>query len=113
MLNDILSRRIPALLTRMSSEPKVSIAWSTTLLAAGPRADVVAVDRGLAAVLPDQGHDLLGRVDVAGALAVQTRTDVVDHDAGALGGEQERLLAPDAPSRAGDHRHLPVEQSHG
>ena len=32
MLNDILSRRIPALLTRMSREPKVSIAWSTTFL---------------------------------------------------------------------------------
>ena len=113
MLKDILSRRIPALLTRMSSEPNVSIGLVHDVLAAGPRADVVAVDGGLAAVLPDQRHDLLGRVHVAGALAVQPGTDVVDDDTGALGGEQERLLAADAPSRAGDHRHLPVEQSHG
>src|SRR3984957_18830018 len=32
MLKDILSRRIPALLTRMSRPPKVSTAWSTTFL---------------------------------------------------------------------------------
>ena len=83
------------------------------VLAAGPRADVVAVDGGVAAPLLDQRHDLLGGVRVQRALAVQPRADVVDDDPGALTGEHQCLFASDASSRAGDDRHLAVEQSHG
>ncbi len=48
----------------------------------------------------------------SGRRAGQPGTDVVDDDPGALLGQQERLLAPDAPSGSGDDGHLAVEQSH-
>ena len=83
------------------------------VLAAGPRADVVAVDGRVAALLLDQRHHFLGRVRVLRALAVQAGADVVDDDPCALAGEDQCLFASDASSCAGDDRHLAVEQSHG
>ena len=46
-----------------------------------------------------------GDLDV-GALALGRAAEIVDHDLGALGGGQQRDLAPDAAPRAGDDDHL-------
>ena len=71
-------------------------------LAAGPAGDVVVRRDGFAA----GGADLLGRLlgDV---------TEVVDDDLGALGGEEARVLATEAPAGARDDRDPAVECPHG
>jgi len=79
------------------------------VLAAGPRADVVPVDGGVAAPLLDQCDDFLCGVRVLRAFSVQPGADVVDDDPGALSGEHQCLFASDASSCAGDNGHLPVE----
>ena len=112
MLKHILSRRMPALLTRMSSWPKVSTAWSTRAFAPSHELTSDGVDGGVAAAGPDELHDLLGGVLVA-ALALEGGADVVDDDLGALGGQQEGLLTSDPPACAGDDGDLAVEHSHG
>ena len=99
------------MLTRMSSWPKVSTAWSTRSLA--PSHELTS-DALTAASLParlDELDDLLGRVLVA-ALALEGGADVVDDDLGALRGQQEGLLPTDPPTRAGDDGDLAVEHSH-
>ena len=68
MLKLIASRRMPALLTRMSSRPNASTAVGDELLRAGPRRHVVAVRDGGAAAGGDLVDDLLrgaGRTAVA------------------------------------------------
>ena len=45
--------------------------------------------------------------------AVVRAAQVVDHHLGALGGEQQRVLAPETPTGTGDDRHTPFECSHG
>ena len=77
-----------------------------------PRADVGGVDGAVAAARLDELDDLFGRVLVA-AFALEGGPDVVDDDLGALGGQQQGLLASDASSCAGDDGHLAVEHSHG
>ena len=59
----------------------------------------------LATASPPGGHDLVddlvrgpGRL----AFAVHRPADVVDDDLGAVRSEQQRVLAADAPARAGD-----------
>ena len=69
--------------------------------------DAVAVRHGDAAGLVDLGDDLIGDRDV-GALALGRAAEIVDHHLGALGGRQQRDLAADAPPRAGDDDHLPI-----
>ena len=71
-------------------------------LAAVPVGDVVVRRDGLAAGGADLGGRLLG--DVA---------EVVDDDLGALGGEQQGVLAPEPAAGAGDDRDPAVECPHG
>ena len=73
--------------------------------------DVVVVGDGLAAGRLDLGHDLLGRRGV-GAGALGRSAEVVHHDLGALGGEQERVLPPDPPPCSGDDGHPALELVH-
>src|SRR5580704_15885966 len=82
------------------------------VLAAFPRTDVVAVDRGLSATLFDEGDHVLGRV-LVGRRVRERPSDVVDDDPGALARQEERLLASDAPPGSRDDGNLAVEQTHG
>ena len=100
----IRSRRMPALLTRMSSRPKTSTAWSHHRLGLVEVGDVGAVDDGVAAHGLDLGDDLVGRPRV-GAAAVGLRAEVVDHHRRALRRQHQRVLAPDAPPGTGHDRH--------
>ena len=87
MLKDILSRRMPALLTRMSSEPNVSTACSTRPL---PPAHVLTSSPLTAASPPFflmRSTTSWAGCDVGAALAVQAGAEVVDDDLGALGCE--------------------------
>ena len=111
MLKHILSRRIPALLTRMSSWPNVSTAWSTRALAPSHELTSEALTAPSLPPCLDELDDLFGRVLVA-ALALDGGADVVDDDLGPLGGQQQGLLASDSPSCAGDDGDLAVEHSH-
>jgi hypothetical protein len=70
-------------------------------LGAVPVADVIGVGDGLAAHGLDLVHDVLGRALVV-ALPVHRATEVVDDDLGAVVGQQQRVLASDAPSRTRD-----------
>ena len=81
-------------------------------LGAVPVGDVVEVGDGLAATGADLGRDLVGR-GVVGADTIVGATEVVDHDLGALGREEQGVLAADAAARPGDDRHTPVERCHG
>ena len=96
------SRRMPALLTSTSRLPEGLDGGADQRLAAVPARDVVVRRDRLAA----GGADLLGGLlgDVA---------EVVDDDLGALGREEEGVLAPEAPAGAGDDRDPAVECPHG
>ena len=59
----------------------------------------------------DLVDDLLGRAEVAAA-AVHVAAEVVDDDLGALAGQHQRVLAADAPARAGDDGHPAITESH-
>ena len=95
------SRRMPALLTRMSTRPKASSA-AFTILSAFCGSVIESVE---AIALPpaclDLVDHLLRRAGVA-ARAVERRADVVDHDARAFLRHQHRDGAPDAAPGAGD-----------
>ena len=78
LLND-LSRRIPALLTTMSTRPKASIAVLHDRRPAVRRRHRVGVGDGLAARRRDLVDDELGGADI-GARAVDGAAEVVDHD---------------------------------
>ena len=77
-------------------------------------ADVVGVRCHFAAHALDLVDHLLGWAGVA-ALAVHRTAEVVHHDQCAAAGHQQRVLTPEATSRAGDDRYLAVESeiSHG
>ena len=91
---------MPALLTTTCRSPKVSIGGVDQALRALPRRHAVAVGDGLAAHALDLVDHLLGRAEVA-ARAVDVAAEVVDDDLGAVGGQAERVLAPDAAAGAG------------
>ena len=86
-----------AVLTRFS--PPSQSATSSWFAIASPPKDRDLLD-----------HLLGGRRRLG--LAVQAAAEVVHHDLGALCGEQERVLASDAPPRAGDDRHAAVQCTH-
>ena len=65
-----------------------------------PVGDVVVVPDGLAAELLDLRHDVVHR------------PDVVDHDAGSLPGELERVLTADPAAGTGDDDDASVVKSH-
>ena len=93
MLTSIRSRRMPALLTRMSSRPKVVDRLLDHALGALEVGDVVAVRDGLAADRLDLGDDLLRRRRV-GALAGERPAEVVDDDLRARARQRERVPRP-------------------
>ena len=78
-------------------------------LGAVPVADVVGVGDGLAAHGLHLVDHLLGRAGVV-ALAVHRAAEVVDHDLGAVVGEEERVLAADPPPGARDDRDATLAQ---
>ena len=94
----------------MSSAPNASRRVHE-VLGPAPLADVVVVRDGLAAALLDDVDDLIGG-RLVGALAGVGSAEVVDDDLRALRGEFERLASTHASPRAGDDRHLPIEQPH-
>ena len=100
------------MLTSTWRSPNASIAGVDQALAALPVGHVVGVGDGLAAHGLDLVDDLLGGRAVV-ARAVDGAAEVVDDDLGALGGEQQRVLAADAAARAGDDGDASVECSHG
>ena len=108
MLWKLLSRRMPALFTTMSMRPKLSSAvWTIAAPPSGVATELVSSDR-LAAGGLDLVDDLLARPGVA-AGAVDRAAEVVDDHERAPAGEQQRVLPPEAATRAGDDRHLAVE----
>jgi hypothetical protein len=76
-----------------------------------PVGHVVAVDDRLSPGRDDVGHRLLGRSRI-GTLAVRVAAQVVDDDLGTFGREQQRVLAPQAPTGTGDDRDASVERTH-
>ena len=78
-------------------------------LGAGEGSDGVVVGDGRPAGVADGVHDLIGGVVGAIPLARDGSAEVVDDDLGALGGEEERLAAADAPAGAGDDRDAALE----
>ena len=73
--------------------------------------DVVAVGHGLAAHAADLVDHLAGRT-VRGAGPVHLRAQVVDDELGALVGELERVLPPDASACPGDDDDPSVTDTH-
>ena len=111
MFTIMRSRRIPALLTRMSRRPKSSIACRTIRSAPVEVGDVLAVRGRLAAGGLDLLDDLLRRRVVV-ALARERAAEVVDDDLRAGLGERERVRAADPAAGTGDDRDLPLEVRH-
>ena len=112
VLANIRSRTMPALLTRTSSPPNVSTAVWIRPSACCPVGDVGAAGDGFASGGGDLVDDALRRAAPAGGRAVKPHADVVDHHTGALGGERQRVRAPDAAARTRHDDHAAVEQSH-
>ena len=95
MLNTIRSRRIPALFTTTSSRPQVSSAGAMSDCGALRLGDVLEVRRP-----PRRRRAVISSTTCdAGAVVrpgpVPLAAEVVDHDPGALLGEQQRLAAAD------------------
>jgi hypothetical protein len=80
-------------------------------LCALPGRHAVAVGERLASHAVDLVDHLLCRRDVA-AGAVGRAAEVVDDHLGALGGEEDGVLAPDPPPGPGDDRHPSVKSTH-
>ena len=99
---------MPALLTRMSRRPNCSTAASTSACAPVVVATSLRVGDRDAAGGDDLGGDGRRRFGV-GADALHRAAEVVDDDAGAPLGEQERMGSADAASRARDDRDAPLE----
>ena len=76
-----------------------------------PVRDRAVVGDGLTAAADDLGGDRFGR-RFLGLLAVQSRSEVVDHDRRAGRGKSEAVGAAEAPAAAGHDRDLAVEHSH-
>ena len=79
------------MLTSTSSRPKALDGGLDQVAAAVPVGDVVVASDGLAAGGADLGGDLLGHL-----------AEVVHDDLGALGGEQQRVLAAEPAPGSGD-----------
>ena len=77
-----------------------------------PVGDVGAAGDGFATGSGDLVDDTLRGAAAARRRAVEADADVVDHDARALGGERQRMRAPDAAARTRHDDHAAVEQSH-
>ena len=99
---------MPALLTRMSSRPNAPTAAATTASAPAAVGDVVGVCQRRAPGRGDLVHDV-GRRPGVGTRPVHGTAEVVDHDRGAAGREQQGVGPPDAPPRAGDDGDPAVE----
>ena len=111
MLTSTRSRRMPALLTSMSSRPNVSTAVLIRRWPPSQSATLSRVGDRLAAHRRDLVDDLFGRGAVASG-AVGRAAEVVDDDLGALRGEQQRVLATDAAPGAGDDGYPTFERTH-
>ena len=109
MLVSMRSRRMPALLIEDVEAAEGVDRGLDEPLGAVPVADVVGVGDGLAAHGLDLVDDLLGRAGVV-ALAVHRAAEVVDHDLGAVVGQEQRVLAADAPAGARDDRDATLAQ---
>ena len=96
-----------ALLIRMSSRPKESIAASTMSAAPAQVAEVLLACR--ATHVDDLGTIVGDGVGVRAG----PKADIVDEHAGALAGQEECVLAADPAARPGHDRYLAVEPSHG
>jgi hypothetical protein len=81
-------------------------------LAAFGCGDRVGVGHGHAAGGLDLGDHLLGRPR-RGALAVDAAPEIVDHDLGAPGGQQQGVGPAEPAAGAGHDRHPPVEPQLG
>ncbi len=95
------SRKMPALLTRMSTRPKASSA-ACTILSALPGSLIDSVE----AIASPPAFLISSTTACAGpascAAAVEARADIADDDTGAFGRHQKRDAAPDAAPRPGD-----------
>ncbi len=113
MLLNALSRRMPALFTRMSQRPQVLTAVSTmfcALLAVGNR---IVVRHRLAAGRLDLGHHLVGH-RVLTAAPVHRAARIVHHHLGAAARQQHGVRAAEAGTGAGDDGDAVVEtDGHG
>ena len=81
-------------------------------LATLPVGDVVVIGHGFATHGRDLGHHLFGRRGGV-TRAVQRAAKVVHHDLGALVGEEQRVLSPDAATGSGDDCYATVQRTHG
>ena len=104
------SRRMPALLTRMSTRPKASSAALTICFGVLRLGDRERRGDRLAAGLLDRGDGLLRRACVV-AGAVQAGADVADHDARAFLRHQLGDGAADAAPAAGDDGDFPRDNT--
>ena len=73
--------------------------------------NVGAVDGGLAAAGPDLLGDALSRRQIR-SLSSTIASEVIDHDCGALSGQQQRMLPTDPPAGSGDDGDLAFQQPH-
>jgi hypothetical protein len=97
ILPKLLSRRMPALLTRMSTRPQASSACWTMAATAASSVTEAALADGLAAGGGDLGHHGIGL------------GQVVDHHLGAARGQGQGVRAAEAAAGAGDDGHAAVE----
>ena len=99
----VRSRRMPALLTSASSRPE----------GVDRRRDQPARGVVLGAVAGVEHRLATGGGDLVDDRLADLGIELVDHHAGALAGELERLTAADAATCAGDDRDPAVHQTHG
>ena len=108
MLLNALSRRMPALFTRMSQRPQVFIAVSTMFCALFGVGDRIMVRHRLAAGGLDLGHHLVGD-GVLTAAAIHRAARIVHHHLGAAACQQHGVRAAEAGTGAGDDGDAVVE----
>ena len=101
---------MPALLTRMSTRPQVSIAVWITARGAGLLGHAVEVGDRFPARRRDLGDDGIG-VRGDGAAAIRTHTQIIDDDLGAARRQEHGVRATQAgiATGTGHDRDLPVE----
>ena len=109
VLTSIRSRTNPALLTRMSSPPYVSIACSTIAAACAKSATSAPLTTASPTSGHDLGDDLVGR-RLPGSLAGQRDAEVVDNHLGAVPRPLQRVGAADATARSGHDRDPALEK---
>ena len=77
-----------------------------------PVGDVGPAGHGFASGSGDLVDHALCRAAATRGRTVQPDTDVIDHHSRALGGERQRMSAPDAATSTRHDDHAAVEQSH-